>query len=331
MDPLQAAHLSRAQSAIIAAGVADNHAQRVDAFFEVAKALACNRDHATAMRVMENSPRAQVAAFAKAAMTSGDGWPTAEGQTLAEAYLASIAPLSLLDGLAKYARILPQRLEHVLVASDAVANIATEGAPKPVITPALSLEEAQSYKPAAIIALTREFELATGVASGRKLLERELTAAILRAMNQAVVGHFTPTATAVAATGEPLADLRAGLQACAASLGYVVACSPGVAADLATRSEARNMTVAGGTFVEGVEVVGVEGQTGLLIVPASGVALRDEGLQLRGALHATIDMRETPQSPAQQVSLWQANTIGLLAERLFAIGGTAQAVLVAED
>lgn len=328
MDPIQTAHLHRAKAALEAAGASGNARRDLDAFFRLAKACASHRhSEAVAAELLRSSDDRLHRIAKSTALITGD-WPAAEAEALAAAYLASIADLSLLDSLAIYARTLPPRLNHSLVAADSVVSLVDEGAPKPVIVPGLSLADAVSFKPAAIVVWSQELDRASA-AAGRQMLEREMTSAVTRAMNSVVVDHFNDTsATPITGTGDPLNDLRAGLQAAPGSNGYVAVVGAGAAADLATRIENRNMGVRGGQFAPGVHVVAVDDFSGTLVIPASRVAIRDFGLELRSTSHADVDLRDTPLSPAQLTSLWQTNCYGLLVEREFALGGDAVAVYV---
>lgn len=183
-------------------------------------------------------------------------------------------------------------------------------------------------KAAAIVVLSKELALAAGDA-GTDLLNRELTTAVTAATNEAVLSVLADSSsTTTAATGDPLSDLRAGIRAAGPSQGYVVAMSAADCGDLSTRTESiGGMGVRGGTFRPGIEVVAVDDLAATVVIPASRLAITDHGLRLAPASHASVDMRDTPQSPAQQVSLWQTNCLGLLAERLFRIAGDTSGVV----
>jgi hypothetical protein len=329
MDQLGVAAVERAHAALNVALRSETRQQKVAAFVAVARALGATKSPQAAIHVMERSPDPLVERIGKAAAITLTGELGPEARDLAASFVASIAQFSLLDSLAKYARVIPETVNRTLIASDAVGDITTEGAPKPVINLGFDFAGIERTKSTAIVVLSEEFQKASGE-DGQRLIEQELGSAVNRAVNTAVVDHYTNTSmTQVGGTGDALTDLRAGLKAAGASTGYVVAAPATDTADLATRVENRGgMSVRGGTFVPGVEIVAVDDLSGMLILPASRVALRDFGLEIRGAGQATVDMRDTPQSPAQQVSLWQTNCWGVIAERLFALGGDAVAVKV---
>jgi hypothetical protein len=328
MNNLNQAYIARAQSAL---SMLNTDSSLASAFTEIAFEMTKSARPDDAVRALERSQNPKVQAYAKAAALTADGWAP-EGRELAAAYLATIAELSLVESLAKFARVIPENVGRVLIASDAVGGSVDEGHPKPVIEPGLDPEAFTALKAAAIIVANQEYFLSTGDA-GRKLIERELSSAVGRASNAAVLDHYAGSSTIeVTGTGDPLADLRAGLMAAGPSLGYVVAASTGAAAVLATHEANRGgMGIRGGTFAPGIEIVAVDSFSGLLVIPASRVAIQDRGLEIRGAGHASVDMRDTPESPAQLVSLWQTNCYGLVCERLFTLGGDAVAVHVTES
>jgi hypothetical protein len=132
------------------------------------------------------------------------------------------------------------------------------------------------------------------------------------------LGALTTTSVDnIAATGDPLVDLRAGLRAAAPSYGYVVAAEPGYVLDLSTRVENRGAGVRGGDFVSGVSLVAVDGLTGLRVIPASRMALWTTSLSIAPSSEADVNMSDSPTGPSSVVSLWQSNCRGLLASREF--------------
>src|SRR5690606_6824487 len=136
------------------------------------------------------------------------------------------------DSLRKYARVLPTSSRSVMIAADAVGDLVAEGHPKPVKKLSLSIGEAEPTKAVGLVVLTEELATAAGP-EGRRLFEAELAAAVVRASNASVLSALANADTVtVPGTGDPLADLRAGLQAAGPSHGYVVAMPSGLVADL---------------------------------------------------------------------------------------------------
>lgn len=269
--------------------------------------------------------------FSKAAAetTLDEAWVGRTGRDLSDAYLASIAEFDLLRLLSLYARVLPPKMNHVLIGFGAVANVVAQGDPKVVVSIGTATDGAEFTKSAAIVVLSTELERQTsGVAN--RLFTQELRSAVIRSSNAGVLSRFADV-TPVASTGNgAVADLSAGLAAAADSLGYIVAVSPAIARELALASDGR-MDISGGMFTPGVHVIAVEQDTGtspMRIIPASRVAMIDLGLTVRNASQATVNMAESPTSPSNQVSLWQTNCKAILVERTFSITSGAPIVEV---
>jgi hypothetical protein len=327
MDPLQQATLARAKGAIemLSASVGDTARASAKAFTELAFATLTHESH----QIAATHPNEIVRRAA--AHVISEGWSTGDAAALAAAFVASIAELSLLDQIAKYARVLPIGQRRALIASGTATatGVVAEGAPKVVRRLALSFGDVEPTKVASIVVLTNELAMAAGGA-GQRLFEQELAASISAAANKAVLDLLTDSNTIeVAGTGDPLADLRAGLRAAGPSAGYVVAAPAGDVADLATSVANRGgMGVRGGTFVPGVEIVAMDDLSGMHIITASRLAMFDAGLEIRSAGHADVNMADSPSAPSAVVSLWQTGSVGLIAERGFHLAGDATLVVV---
>lgn len=251
---------------------------------------------------------------------------------LARHWLGSIADLSLLDSLARYAMAVPPQVSKVMVAAGATGSSVEESGLKLVRKLSVSKGEVSPLKALAAVAVTREM-LNAGGPQFLARFEQELASAVTAASNAEVLAFFAALAgsnqIAVASVGDPLADLRAGLQAAEASHGYVIAAAPGQVADLATRVEAKpGFTVRGGEFRPGIRIVAVDGHEGMTIIPASPLAIFDGGLDVRSAGEASVNVADSAEAPAVLVSLWQTGTLGLLAERHFHIAGRVLPVTV---
>jgi len=311
-DPIHAARLSLARDSIDA--LIGNHAEKAAAFTDLAWALLHAKQPGSSMKALRDcgNPLVQKAA---AHALADEVWDNG-GADLAASYLASIAEFSILDALKRYARVLPVNSRHVMIAADAVGDLVAEGHPKPVKNLSLSIGDVEPTKAVGLVVLTEELATAAGP-EGRRLFEAELAAAVTRASNASVLAALADSDTiTVPGTGDPLVDLRAGLHAAGPSNGYVVGMPSGLVADLATRVENRGgMGVRGGTFVGGVEIVAVDDAAAITVIPASRIALWDGGLRVSSAEHATVDLRDAPESPANMVSLWQTNCLGLMLER----------------
>jgi len=311
-DPIHAARLTLARNSIDA--LIGNQTEKAAAFTDLAWALLRAKQPGSSLKALQNCGNALVQRAAAHALAD-EVWENG-GADLAESYLASIAEFSILDAMKKYARVLPVNSRSVMIAADAVGDVVAEGLPKPVKKLSLSLSDVEPTKAVGMVVMTEELATAAGP-EGRRLFEAELAAAVTRASNASVLSALANSdAVTVPGTGDALADLRAGLRAAGPSNGYVVGMPSGLVADLATRVENRaGMGVRGGTFVPGVEIVAVDDATAITVIPASRIALWDGGLRVSSAEHATVDLRDAPESPANTVSLWQTNCLGLLLER----------------
>lgn len=326
---LNDAYLHRARSALDMLGGDLPRRERAAASFrELAyRTLLAGKPERLAGSLAQSAdPQVQKAA---AHATTDSVWSEGEAATLAASYIASIADGSLLDAIAKYARILPRVAVNALVASGMTANTIAEGAPKVTKHLDVALDPRQTVKAAALVVLSAELARATGGA-GQRMFEAELAAAVTAASNQAVLDTLGDSSSIVniAAGADPLANLRAGLRAAQSSLGYAVLMPAADVAWLATVQPTAGLGVHGGSFAPGIEIVPSETATYTTVVPASRVALLDLGLEVRVSGEASVDMRDSPSGAAQHVSLFQTNSLALLAEREFVLAGNPQIVRV---
>jgi len=329
MDALELAAIARAKSAIEVAwsgAGGDDIRTHAKAFAEVAFMIANARKGVDIGELMASSsnPIVQKAA----AHVLGDAvWVAPEAAALAAAYVQSIADGSLIDTILPNAIGLSRNLAHVIFASGFTANTVAEGGVKVIRRVPEALASAEVSKATSIVVMSREL---ANIPGAQRLFERELRESVSRAMNGAVLNSLLSTSTTeIATTGDALGDLRAGLHASVPSTAYVVAVSTKNVNDLATRAENKGGAgVRGGTFVPGVELVVVDEFIGLAVIPASHIAIEDGGLRVVSAGHASVNMADSPTSPSTQVSLFQTNSIGLLAERQFRIATDANIVVV---
>src|SRR5690606_28767481 len=112
----------------------------------------------------------------------------------------------------------------------------------------------------------------------------------------------------VAAGTTAVESLLAGLAAADSSAAYIVAARPALVRELALASDGR-MPIGGGEYSPGLIVLPVAETTStsdMVVIPASGIALRDHGLRVDQARHATVDIAD-PGQPAAPVNLFQLN------------------------
>lgn len=313
------------------APVPDDRHAKAQAFSELALCVAKGFEPEGIRAEIEASGNTLVrkAAAGGFGLSDGTGWLNSDLAALAAAYVQSIAELSLLDAMAKYATVLPTAARKVLIASDAVAHVTPESLPKPIVRPTMSVGDAEPLKAAGIVVASLEL-LRTGGEAARQMFERELRESVVRACNEAVLLELTDSNTIpVLGSGDALANLRAGIRAAGPSNGFVIAASTADVQDLATRHEAGpTFTVRGVEFRPGVHVIALDGIHDMHVIPASRVALRDWGLVLRSAEHADVILRTNPEDEGTVSCLWQSNMSAILAERMFLLGGDAQMVVV---
>lgn len=273
-----------------------------------------------------------LASISKAAANSLAGVTAATAELYA-AYVASLADGSLLDAIMLGAVLLPPGASKAMVASGFVADAIAEGYPKINHQLTLSAGSLIEVKPAAIVAFTKELEMSM---HGQAVFETELRYSQIRGANAAVLAALVDSdAAEISSTGDALGDLRAGIAVASASRQYVVAATWQQVADLATRAEVRgDLSPAGGTFVPGIRVVPVDDINGMHVFPVDRIVVRDFGLEVRRSEEATLDLgaspagnSTTPTATSSMVSLWQTNTVAMLAERMFGVGRSDDVVI----
>lgn len=332
MDDLARTAIHRAQDALNIAVGDDDNRLRKNAFVEICRGLALSRNFenrgvqfADAM-AQSNNPFVQKSGAA----ALGD-WGTVPLQSLAQAFVASIAPGSILDSLIAAGAVqVPPTVKTTFVATGDTSAAVSEGGLKVVKKLAFTFGSADPHKVASIIALTDRV-LLEGGDQALQILETELGSSVTRATNALVLSLLNSSASAgVTQTTDALADLRAAIRAAQASRGFVYCAPPGIVSDLSTRQENRAATPQGGQFSPGVFLVPIEGATSCTLIPASKVAIADLGLSVSPpSKEATVNMADSPASPSTVVSLWQTGTVGILAERQFHLAvDSAETVLV---
>jgi hypothetical protein len=302
----------------------------VGSFLDVVRVIGRQTQNRGALAEIGRATRGTpVEKAAVSAITLGDFWESTPGSDLAKAWLASIAEISVLDLIARFALPLPADVNRLVVASGATASVVAEGFPKAVTKLSLSSPSVDRIKTAAIIVMSDELSRATSGAADR-LFRAELENAIVSAFNTAALQQFA--ITPIPETGTALGDLKAGIAAAAPSFHYVVAARRDVTRKLAFDSEGR-MGPGGGEFLPGIWIVPVDDDNDssgkqMTVIPADRVGMIDHGLQVRNASEADIELSDTPSSPGQMTSLWTTNSHAILCERSFRLIPQANAVEV---
>lgn len=277
--------------------------------------------------------------FAKSAVAAvgTDLWGDGDALALSDAYLRAFAPRNLIDAAKRFALTLPDLpvgARNVTYATGAAAYEVPEGAAKPLTRVTLNIGEAEAAKAVAMIVITQEVSKAKGQ-DAENFFRRLLRDAVVEASNEAFLQRIPRTA--IQGGANAVESLRLGLAAVAASEGYVVAATHAATRELALAADGR-MGVHGGEYIEGVVIIPAlpdnSAGASMIVVPASALAIRDRGLELKSAGHASVEMEDAPTGDsgtptgAQMVSLWQADSVGLMVERLFELRATAPAVEV---
>lgn len=331
MDCIEKSYLFRAQSALsVLTETATPTQTKAAAFKELARTMIQHPQFETALNVLRNSPDEHIVKAVAQTLDADTLWSGPLAQELARGYVETIGQFSLFDMIGKYARRLTPLMRQCVIASDSVGNMALEGAPKPVIDLSLTLGDTDPLKACAIVVLSVELARATGP-EGAALFERELSKAVTRAMNAAMLALFNDSGTsAVAAGADALASLRAGLAAAGPSEGYVCAVNTADANFLVTCQENRGATPRGGEFAPNVHLVTVDDLVGMIIFPASRFSIFDGGMRIASTGQGDVDMRDTPESPAVLTSLFQTNSTGILVERYYNVVGDTSGVVSVE-
>lgn len=332
MDSLQQAMIFRAQGALQAA-VSDlpNRRKAAAGFIEVAKEIMLQPRAGMTRRAFESLAGHENPYVAKAVGAISyreEIFETTEVKAMVDAYLETLAETCLLDALGQFVPKLNISTRNALLASGS-AGSATEGGMKVVTKPTLTRADVEPSKAAAIVAMGREF-LMTGGDAALGMVKTEMSTAISKTVNQMLVDQLVDSNTAtIAASGDAVADLKAGLAAAGGASAYVVAASSGVAAALALSVENRGgMGVRGGAFTSDVHVVATDEVDGMLIIPCRDLAILDSKLELHPSGEASIEMSDTPDGNGELVSLWQTGAVGLLVERQWHLAGKPACVLV---
>lgn len=323
MDIIHTAKLFRANGLIKEALAGSNRDPRAG-FREIAKSMLESQDGRPEWHKLAGSqnPVIAKAATAPSLISDAASWGTdASIAELARSYVASATEVSILDLIALHGLALPPQLRRPLVATGLVADAVDEEAPKPVRRLGLALDsDAAPSKAVAMVVASRELILLGGDAT-LSMFEAELASAVVRGLNTSLVAQLITTAGTSATTWQAAIALAGP-----ASM-YIVALPAAEVATLAVSDPAAGLGIRGGQIVPGVQIVALDDLTAGtgLVVPASRLAIRDFGLQISGAGHATVELVDSPDNPATattvMTSLWQADLVGLRAERSFIIGG----------
>lgn len=335
MEPVEYAAVHRAHTALNLALSDQSHTANLRCFHQLMFAGMRARGFSNLNSFIGRSEPEIVHRAAE--LLSGSTWSGSDVKTLLRAFLNSIAPRSLLDSMAQYARVLPADYRAVISASGFTGDMRTEGQPAAVKQAGLSQVEGTRKQAAALIVLS---DILADQPEGAALFRVELENAVVKACNSGVLAELlaqtgSPTVTAGGTTGDALEDLRKLLRSMPASDGIVVAATVADVYDLSTRIEAAgSFGVRGGVFRPGLVVVPVEtmpSHLSMLGIAASSIAMADFGLRVTPpAKNATIQLTDSPVTPSASTvmtSLFQGNLVALAATREFELYAPPGAVV----
>lgn len=291
---------------------------------------------------------------AKAAVVAGttDGWaePVADERAMASAFLAALAPRTVLGRLRT--RAAPMNTRVVTQTQRPVAHWVAQGAPKPLAASGFAALDPLTPRKCAVIVVVSD-ELAR-LANPRDVaeLQRTLTDAVAAGLDSAFIDpglgassshpgsltHADTVEAVIESSGSTPAaiatDLRQVAQALTSAGSDLTSAAwvmhPGTATYLAalraTGGEPAfpTMSAIGGTLL-GLPVLtstaivpsGSPTEKFIALIDADRVLVADEGVvRVEAARHASVVMDDAPSAGAQTlVSLWQNNLRGILIER----------------
>jgi Phage capsid family len=269
-----------------------------------------------------------VRAVQEAGTTTGWGDPLSSTRNLPEAFLASLAGVSVLDTLLPSMLQLPPRTTVVSVTTTLSGSAVLEANIKPASQLALAATDLEPQKIAAYCAVTSEL-LKMSVPSALELLKRELRTAITKATNTFFLSKFASVpsfvSSGIQASGfrQDLRTLLANVSSGADSKLFLIVTRTIAEALAVLPDTTGNQAFSGanGGSIGGITIVVADEATAgeMILVDASQLAVAQEGFKLDTSNQATISLNTTPDSPqtlaTSYTSLWQANMSAIRAER----------------
>lgn len=271
----------------------------------------------------------EVSKAAQAAIMSGD-----VGEPPAAEFLNAVRERSVLGGLVG-TRPMAFNKRMLARTNGATGFWVGESSSIPLLKPVLAGSTLTAKKVAAIIAVTAEALRAESPAVEAGL-QADLETGCVGALDVALldssnagsdstppaITHGAPT---VDATGDAAADLKALVSAFAGDMSSAyLATDPDTATGLAMVRGTNGSFLFPDAGPRGGSILGIPllvsrhsprassgGQ--IALIDASGIAVALEGIELSQSENATLVMSDTPTSPAQQVPMFQTNTVALKA------------------
>lgn len=286
----------------------------------------------------------------RAAVTSGSLTPGADwGEELGlwtqaqQEFIALVRERSLLGRMANLRRV-PFKTKVTAQAESAAAQWVAAGKPKPAT--AIEWSEPVTLEPlkvAALVVITQELSrLADPTAE--QLIRADLVGGLVKLIDTTFISptwvatpnespaSVTGGAMALSSSGNPAQDIAALVEAAGDDLDlttcYLV-CHPLTAARLALWRDAAGAVYFPAAGVRGGDVVGIPLLTStacgltsspkegpLVLLDAQGIVVAEGAASVRVSTQADVQLDTDPNTGANaQVSLWQSNLIGILAEQ----------------
>lgn len=344
MDPIQAAYLHRAKSAL--AMFEENSSNdipkgRTYVRGLIAKGLvgASGTPDNIAGCAVTRWGAHQADAITKAAVSSILSSDTGGVDATRMEFFDLVRERSVLGQMEELRRV-PFNLRSLAVTAGSRGYWVSQTSPKPLSKPTLTGSSLAPMKVAAILVVTKEMILSTDP-KVEATLQNDLVRAITVVMDEALLdadsagianevpAAITNGATSIAATSDLGADLRLMIEAFDGDFGsaYFV-CSPAVATKLATATDSGgrylfpNVGPRGGSLL-GIPVIcsRADAQTTsgsqLTLIDASGINAALEDVDIAVTDEAALQMSDDPDDagvPVELVSLWQTNSVAYRAE-----------------
>lgn len=274
------------------------------------------------------------AAIRKAAVGAGVLSSSTWAEPLADSALGGAEFLESLAGRSAFFRILadngfrrvPMRTRIGVVSSGPVGHTPAEGKPLPVSKMTLSKSALQPIRAAAAVVVSQEVAADQSAAS-HTLVDQELRNAVSDAVDVEFFNRIVDSGTTVISSAGPdsfVADVRgllAGVATGAGSRLYLIGASD-VAKSASLLDDPRGeMTPLGGRLIGIPFIVSDAVPAGTLyLLDASRIAADALGIEVAVSTHAALEMLDaalvqdaTTGTGTSLVSLWQTNSVGLLA------------------
>jgi HK97 family phage major capsid protein len=245
-------------------------------------------------------------------------------------FAASLAPWSSYDRIyndGSFTRV-PLKTRISIASSAATGSSVSELAPKPISEMTFGLATLEPSKVTSFIVISNELARSVSPAAAT-MLGNELRRACALATDTAFLatlagstGVASSASTGISAA-QFLADLDTALQAVtvgANSKLYLIV-PPALWKTIVLMRDNGGPVMSNGLIGGVIRVVASDAATyTATLVDATQVATESDVITLSEGTHASLQMDDAPTDGAQQlVSLWQANLVGLKAERMFAV------------